>query len=52
MPEVLGIAPWLGGAGASGGVLQALMTLLMAEKLDLPLGITDQPSAEPEKEDA
>jgi len=28
-----------GGAGAGGGVVQALMTLLMAEKLDLPLGI-------------
>jgi uncharacterized membrane protein YqiK len=42
-----------GGAnGGAGGVLQALMTLLMAEKLDLPLGITEEPPAAPEKQDA
>jgi uncharacterized membrane protein YqiK len=35
-----------GAQGASGGVLQALMTLLMADKLDLPLDITPKP-AEP-----
>ena len=35
-----------GSQGASGGVLQALMTLLMADKLDLPLDITPKP-AEP-----
>jgi uncharacterized membrane protein YqiK len=28
-----------GAAGASGGLLQALMTLVMSEKLDLQLGI-------------
>ncbi|HEX7948631.1 MAG TPA: SPFH domain-containing protein, partial [Phenylobacterium sp.] len=39
-----------GGAnGAGGGVLQALMTLLMAEKLDLPLGL-GAPPAEPAAE--
>jgi len=46
------IAGGANGAGASGGVLQALMTLLMAEKLDLPLGLGGEPSAEPEKEEA
>jgi uncharacterized membrane protein YqiK len=33
-----------GGSGAGGGVLQALMTLLMAEKLDLPLGLGASPT--------
>jgi uncharacterized membrane protein YqiK len=37
-----------GGAnGASGGVLQALMTLLMAEKLDLPLALDGKAQGEP-----
>jgi uncharacterized membrane protein YqiK len=39
-----------GGQGGSGGVLQALMTLLMAEKLDLPLSIGAEPPAEKETE--
>ena len=43
-----------GGAnGAGGGVLQALMTLLMAEKLDLPIDITPErptPAEKPEAE--
>ncbi len=38
-----------GAGGASGGVLQALMTLLMAEKLDLPLGLTQTPAPKEEE---
>jgi uncharacterized membrane protein YqiK len=39
-----------GAQGGSGGVLQALMTLLMAEKLDLPLSVldSDPPAPAPE----
>jgi len=40
-----------GAAGASGGVLQALMTLVMAEKLDVPLGLSPPPAAEPDPEE-
>jgi len=40
-----------GAAGASGGLLQALMTLVMAEKLDVPLGLSPPPAAEPDPEE-
>ncbi len=38
--------------GGTGGVLQALMTLVMTDKLGLPLGITDEPKKEPETTEA
>lgn len=43
-----------GGQSTSGGVLQALMTLLMTEKLDLPISLGGQPevaAVEPEAEE-
>ena len=38
--------------GGTGGVLQALMTLVMTDKLGLPLGITDEAQKEPETTEA
>ena len=38
--------------GGTGGVLQALMTLVMTDKLGLPLGIAEEPKKEPEPTEA